>query len=338
VTDFKDDIRDRLPKPAASRNGSALHSLAAAPLHWQSRAIGPARLSAWCSIRSRRRHDPHPNPALPPARSVIDEECDYILNLGIEFHGERIDSLKARCRRLGRVRQPGAPRERDLDIPGRKEASANILGIGGFPQSFGHITKIGKRVIVLGGGNAAMDCCRSSRLAATRKKVVVRSGFEEMKASPGKGGRHTRTSRSSTSSCRKSSRTRAATSRVSSSKVKAGDAKGRRNLVPPGARPAHHDDVLVAVGQENAFPGSSATSASSSKWDAQVDPKTMASTHPKVFFGGDAFGPKNIIWAVAHGHDAALDPQHVLGRRRQRPPVADGRDRQSKMHPRVELR
>jgi formate dehydrogenase (NADP+) beta subunit len=95
-------------------------------------------------------------------------------------------------------------------------------------------------------------------------------------------------------------------------KVKAvRDAKGRRDLVPTG-EPAQHfpcDDVLVAVGQENAFPWIERDCGIEfDKWDMpKVDPKTMASSHPKVFFGGDAaFGPKNIIWAVAHGHDAAV--------------------------------
>src|SRR5207249_12055103 len=121
---------------------------------------------------------------------IIDEECDYILNLGIEFRGsQRIDSLKAL------LAEPwdaifvgsGAPRGRDLDIPGRKEAAKNIhIGIDWLSSvSFAHINKIGKRVIVLGGGNTAMDCCRSSRrLGGEEVTVVVRSGFEEMKASP----------------------------------------------------------------------------------------------------------------------------------------------------------
>jgi formate dehydrogenase beta subunit len=89
------------------------------------------------------------------------------------------------------------------------------------------------------------------------------------------------------------------------------DARGRRNLVPTGEPDQHMpcDDVLVAVGQENAFPWIERDiGVEFDKWDMpKVDPKTMASTHPRVFFGGDsAFGPKNIIWAVAHGHDAAL--------------------------------
>ncbi len=121
---------------------------------------------------------------------MIDEETDYILNLGIEFKGgQRIDSLKKLLAEnydavfVG----SGAPRGRELDIPGRKEAAGNIhIGIDWLSSvSFGHIDKIGKRVIVLGGGNTAMDCCRTARrLGGEDVKVIVRSGFEEMKASP----------------------------------------------------------------------------------------------------------------------------------------------------------
>jgi ferredoxin len=89
------------------------------------------------------------------------------------------------------------------------------------------------------------------------------------------------------------------------------DDKGRRSLVPTGEPDVHMpcDDVLVAVGQENAFPWIERDiGVAFDRWGMPVvDPKTMRSTHPKVFFGGDsAFGPKNIIWAVAHGHDAAV--------------------------------
>ena len=211
----------------------------------------------------------------------------------------------------------GAPRGRDLDIPGRREAAANIhVGIDWLSSvSFGHVTKIGRRVIVLGGGNTAMDCCRSSRrLGGEEVTVVVRSGFEEMKASAWEkedamhegipilnwlvpkafihqGGRLTG---------------------MLFEKVKAEyDARGRRNLVPTGEPDTHIpcDDVLIAVGQENAFPWIERDiGIEFDRWDMpKVDPKTMQSTLPSVFFGGDAaFGPKNIIWAVAHGHDAAI--------------------------------
>jgi NADPH-dependent glutamate synthase beta subunit-like oxidoreductase len=251
---------------------------------------------------------------------VIDEECDYILNLGIEFRGgTRIDSLKALLAQdfdaifVG----SGAPRGRDLDIPGREEARANIhIGIDWLSSvSFGHIDKIGKRVIVLGGGNTAMDCCRSSRrLGGEEVHVVVRSGFEEMKASPWEkeDAMHEDIPIHNFLVPKEFTHVNGKLTGVVFEKVKAEyDEKGRRKLVPSGEPDQHFpcDDVLVAVGQENAFPWIERDiGIDFDKWDMPVvDPNTMRSTHPKVFFGGDsAFGPKNIIWAVAHGHDAAL--------------------------------
>ena len=121
---------------------------------------------------------------------VIDEEVGYILDLGVDFRGNsRIDSMRDLLAQnydaifVG----SGAPRGRDLDLPGRKEAAKNIhIGLDWLASVyFEHIKQIGKRVIVLGGGNTAMDCCRSSRrLGGEDVKVIVRSGFEEMKASP----------------------------------------------------------------------------------------------------------------------------------------------------------
>jgi NADPH-dependent glutamate synthase beta subunit-like oxidoreductase len=258
--------------------------------------------------------------------SVIDEECDYILNLGIEFRaGKRIDSLKALLAEgwdaifVG----SGAPRGRDLEIPGRQEAAANIhIGIDWLSNvSFGHIDKIGKRVIVLGGGNTAMDCCRSSRrLGGDDVKVIVRSGFEEMKASPWEkeDAMHEDIPIFNFMVPKEFTHQNGKLTGVVFEKVKAEyDDKGRRKLVPSGEPDQHVpcDDVLVAVGQENAFPWIERDiGLEFDKWDMpKVDPKTMASTHPKVFFGGDAaFGPKNIIWAVAHGHEAAVSIDKYL--------------------------
>ena len=268
---------------------------------------------------------------------MIDEECGYILDLGVEFRGgQRIDSLKALLAEgydavfVG----SGAPRGRDLDIPGRKEAAANIhIGIDWLSiVSFGHIDKIGKRVIVLGGGNTAMDCCRSSRrLGGEDVKVIVRSGFEEMKASPWEkeDAMHEDIPILNYLVPKEFTHENGKLTGMIFEKVKAEyDAKGRRKLVPTGEPDQHFacDDVLVAVGQENAFPWIERDiGIEFDKWDMPVvDPKTMPSTHPKVFFGGDAaFGPKNIIWAVAHGHEAAVSIDKLCSRRgRHRPPAA----------------
>src|ERR1700758_335556 len=193
AADFKDDIRSRLPRKAARRNGRRIALVGGGPASLTvARALAPLGYS--CVVFD---GDPKSGgmirtqiPRFRLPESVIDEECGYILDLGIEFHGNhRIDSLKALLAGdwdaifVG----SGAPRGRDLDIPGRREAAKNIhIGIDWLSNvSFGHIDCIGKRVIVLGGGNTAMDCCRSSRrLGGQDVKVIVRSGFEEMKASP----------------------------------------------------------------------------------------------------------------------------------------------------------
>ncbi|MGL4325186.1 MAG: FAD-dependent oxidoreductase [Beijerinckiaceae bacterium] len=252
--------------------------------------------------------------------SVIDEECDYATQVGdVVVHQQRVNSLKEL---LGKGYDAiyigtGAPKGRALDLPGRAEGGAHIhVGIDWLASvSFGHVTQVGKRVIVLGGGNTAMDCCRTARrLGGETVTVVVRSGFEEMKASPWEkddaiaedipilnylapksfvieGGK---------------------LAGMTFEPVKAVyDDKGRRDLVPTGEpdRFIACDDVLVAVGQENAFPWIERNiGLEFDRWGLPVlDKTTLRSTIPHVFFGGDAaFGPKNIIWAVAHGHDAAV--------------------------------
>ena len=246
---------------------------------------------------------------------------------------------------------PGAPRGRDLDIPGRDETRANVhIGIDWLSSvSFGHIEKIGKRVIVLGGGNTAMDCCRTARrLGGEDVKVVVRSGFEEMKASPWEkeDAMHEDIPILNFMVPKAFTHENGRLTGVVFEKVKAErDEKGRRNLVPTGEPDQHIpcDDVLVAVGQENSFPWIERDiGLEFDRWGMPVvDTVTMASTKPGVFFGGDAaFGPKNIIWAVAHGHDAAdLDPQVLPGRRHRRSPAARRDPRQPEDgHPRVVLR
>jgi NADPH-dependent glutamate synthase beta subunit-like oxidoreductase len=257
---------------------------------------------------------------------VIDEECGYILDLGVEFRGgTRIDSMKALLAEdwdavfVG----SGAPRGRDLDIPGRKEAAKNIhIGIDWLSSvSFGHTTKIGKRVIVLGGGNTAMDCCRSSRrLGGEDVQVVVRSGFEEMKASPWEkeDAMHEGIPIHNYLVPKFFTHDNGKLTGITFEKVKAQyDDKRRRKLVPAGEPEQHFpcDDVLVAVGQENAFPWIERDAGIEfNEWGLpRLDEKTFQSSNPKVFFGGDsAFGPKNIIWAVAHGHECAVSIDKML--------------------------
>ena len=329
AADFKEDIRDRLPPPASAKNGKRVALVGAgpasltvardlAPLGYQCVVFdGDARAGGM--IRSQ-----IPKFRLPD--SVIDEEVGYVLGMGVEFRGgQRIGSMQQLLAEgwdavfVG----SGAPRGRDLDIPGRAEAAANIhIGIDWLASvSFGHVNSIGKRVIVLGGGNTAMDCCRSSRrLGGEQVQVVVRSGFAEMKASPWEkeDAMHEGIPIHNYLVPKAFTHAGGKLTGVTFEKVapQKGEAKGGRpKLVATGEPDVHFpcDDVLVAVGQENAFPWIERDAGIA--FDAHgmpvVDRVTMASTRPGVFFGGDAaFGPKNIIWAVAHGHDAAISIDH----------------------------
>ena len=284
-------------------------------------------------------------PAFRLPETVLDEEVNYILDLGIHTHFKHyVSSLKDVLDQdydavfVG----TGAPRGRELNIPGREEGAANIhIGINWLGSvAFEHTNKIGKTVIVLGGGNTAMDCCRTARrLGGEDVKVIVRSPFADMKASPWEKedamhedipiiDNHVPKSfvieyesatdaemggRGDAASANPQSETRNPKLKgVMFEKVKAVyDDNGKRSLVPTGEPEVFYpaDDVLVAIGQENAFPWIERNiGLEFDKWEMPiVDKTTFQSTHPKVFFGGDAaFGPENVITAVAHGHQAAV--------------------------------
>ncbi|ADU36655.1 FAD-dependent oxidoreductase [Variovorax paradoxus] len=328
AADMKEDVRERMPKPEA-KNGKRVACIGAGPASLTvARDLAPlgyevtvfdGEAKAGGFIRTQ-----IPRFRLP--ESVIDEETGYVLDLGVEFRGgERIDSMKAL---MGQGWDAifvgcGAPRGRDLDVPGRKEAAASIhIGIDWLNSvSFGHITSIGRRVIVLGGGNTAMDCCRSARrLGGTDVKVIVRSGFEEMKASPWEKedaqheGIPIVNFHVPKAFVHEQGQLKGMTFEVVRAEY---DDKGRRSLVPTGEPDAFFecDEVLVAVGQENAFPWIERDSGIAfDKWGLPtLDKNTFQSTVPNVFFGGDAaFGPKNIITAVAHGHEAAVSIDKLL--------------------------
>jgi len=328
AADSKDDVKARMPEVAPS-NGKRIACVGAgpasltvardlAPLGYQVTVFeGEAKAGGFVRTQI-------PRFRLP--ESVIDEETGYIFDLGVQFkNNQRIDSMKDLLTQgydavfVG----CGAPRGRDLDAPGRKEAAANIhLGIDWLASvSFGHVTSVGPRVIVLGGGNTAMDCCRSARrLGGTDVKVIVRSGFEEMKASPWekedavhegipiinyhvpKAYEH------------KDGKLVGMTFEIVSAVY---DEKGRRSLVPTGAPDVFFecDTVLVAVGQENSFHWIERDCGIEfDRWGLPVlGENTFQSGLPQVFFGGDAaYGPKNIITAVAHGHEAAVSIDRFL--------------------------
>ena len=324
AADNKGDLSGLLPKAPETRNGKRVALIGAGPSALTvARDLAPLGYDITI-IDAERRGGGMIRSQIPRFRlpeSVIDEEVGFITDMGgiSTRYGERVESLKAVLDEgydavfVG----TGAPRGRDLDIPGRQEAAANIhIGIEWLANvSFEHTDKIGRRVIVLGGGNTAMDCCRTARrLGGEEVTVVVRSGFDEMKASPWEKedamheGIPILDYRVPKAFLHENGRlTGMVFEKVRAEK----DADGRRKLVPTGEpdETIACDDVLVAVGQENAFPWIERDMGLEfDRWGMPVvDEKSFQSTLPTVFFGGDAaFGPKNIIWAVAHGHEAAI--------------------------------
>ena len=327
AADNKGDVLDRMPVAPKQKIGKKIACIGAGPAAMTvARDLAPlgyditvydADAKPGGMIRSQ-----IPRFRLP--ESVIDEEMGFITNLGLKMRlGERVDSL------AGLLQQDydaifigtGAPRGRDLNVPGRQEAAANIhIGIDWLSNvSFGHIDAIGKRVIVLGGGNTAMDCCRTSRrLGGEDVKVIVRSGFDEMKASPWEkeDAQHEGIPIHNYLVPKAFTHEEGKLTGVTFEKVApVVDETGRRTLRPTGEPDQHFecDDVLVAIGQENSFPWIERDiGLDFDTWGMPVvDEVTFQSTLPRIFFGGDAaFGPKNIIWAVAHGHDAAISIDH----------------------------
>jgi formate dehydrogenase (NADP+) beta subunit len=309
-----DEFRAMIPKPAA-RKGKRVACVGAGPaslavardLALEGYAVtvfdGEAKPGGFIRTQI-------PRFRLP--ERVIDEECGYILGLGVEWRaGERIASMKAL---LGEGFDAvfvgcGAPRGRDLPLPGRQEAAEQIhIGIDWLASvSFGHVTAVAPRVIVLGGGNTAMDCCRSARrLGASSVTVTVRSGYAQMKASPWEkeDAEHEGIPILDFHVPLAFEHVNGKLTGMRFKKAQTGE-----EIVIPC------DEVLIAVGQENSFPWIERDSGI--VFDEHglpvLDAKSFQSSLPQVFFGGDAaFGPKNIITAVAHGHEAAVSIDRLL--------------------------
>ena len=258
-------------------------------------------------------------PAFRLPETVLDEEVNRVLDMGVnQIFSHEITSLKSMLEKdydaifVG----TGAPLGRDLNVPGRYDCEDKIhIGIDWLANvSFGHIKSIAKKVIVLGGGNTAMDCCRTAkRLGGTEVKVVVRSSFEAMKASPWE--KEDAQHEGIDLLCHhvpkrfviENGKLAAMAFELVNSVY---DAAGRRTLESTGEPEViiPCDEVLIAVGQDTAFPWIERdTGLEFNQWgQPTLNEETLQSSIPKVFFGGDAaFGPKNIITAVAHGHQAA---------------------------------
>lgn len=323
AADNKDDIRDRLPKIPKKKNGKKLALVGAGPASLTvARDLMPLgysidiydnQFAGGGMMRSQ-----IPSFRLP--LGVLDEEVNYILDMGaVATFDTEVGSLKEMLEKdydaifVG----TGAPRGKGLNLPGLEDAGKSVhIGIDWLSSvAFEHTEKIGKRVIVLGGGNTAMDCCRTSRrLGGEDVRVVVRSPFGDMKASPWEkeDAMHEDIPIFDNHTPKEFVVEDGVLKGMHFEKVEPQyDENGRRTLVPTGEDLVfmEADDVLMAIGQENSYPWIERDlGIEFDKWDMPVvDTVTFQSTNTKVFFGGDAaFGPENIITAVAHGHQAAV--------------------------------
>ena len=323
AADNKDDIRARLPEIPQTKNGKRIALIGAGPASLTvARDLAPLgysidiydnQFAGGGMMRSQ-----IPSFRLPIG--VLDEEVNYILDMGVNATFDvQVDSLRDILAKdydavfIG----TGAPRGKGLNLPGLEDARDHVhLGIDWLASvAFEHTNRIGKRVLVLGGGNTAMDCCRTSkRLGGDDVRVVVRSPFEDMKASPWEkeDAMHEGIPIYNNHVPREIVVEGGALKGMLFEKVEAHyDEDGKRSLVPTGEDLVfmEADDVLMAIGQENAFPWIERDlGIEFDQWDMPVvDRVTFQSGNPRVFFGGDAaFGPENIITAVAHGHQAAI--------------------------------
>jgi NADPH-dependent glutamate synthase beta subunit-like oxidoreductase/ferredoxin len=319
AADHRGDVTDLLPTAPAVKNGRRVACVGAGPA---SLALANDLVPIGYEVTM---FEKLPRPGglmrtnipsfrLPP--DVLDEEIDYILRLGVDLRcNSPIDSMESLLREgydaifVG----SGAPRGKDLDVPGRHDSDRILIGID-FLESvhFGHIAEIEPRVLIIGVGNTAMDCCRTvKRMGATAVKVMARRGRQHFKASPWE-------LEDAEEEQVEIVENHAPKRFVIEDGVLTGMEFDHVEWYEDNGRPRSRvletviipcDAVILAIGQENAFPWIERDiGIEFGEWDMPVvDRATFQSTLPGVFFGGDsAWGPENIIWAVEHAHQAAI--------------------------------
>lgn len=330
AADRRGDITDRLPRGAREKNGKRVACIGAGPA---SLTVANDLLPLGYDVTI---FEQNPQPGglmrinipafrLPP--QVLDEECDYVIRMGAEVrYNTPVTSMKALLDEgydavfVG----SGAPKGKELDLPGRWDAPDQVhIGIEWLASiHFGHVTQIEPRVLIIGVGNTAMDCCRSAkRLGATEVKVIARRGRQHFKASPWE-------LEDAEEELIEIIENRQPSRFVVEDGTLTGlefdvlewteDERGRQRSTVLRQEIIPCDAVVLAIGQDNAFPWIERDiGIEFGEWEMPVvDRRTFACSRPGVFFGGDAaWGPENIIWAVAHGHEAAISIHaHCEGR------------------------
>jgi NADPH-dependent glutamate synthase beta subunit-like oxidoreductase/ferredoxin len=320
ASDLRDDIQDRLPEIPDRKNGNRIALIGAGPASLTV-ANDLMPLGYECVIYEKLTQAGglmrYNIPAFRLPAAVLDEEVDTILGMGVDIrYGSSVDSLKALLEEgydavfVG----SGAPKGKELDIPGRWDTDQVHIGIEWLGSvHFGHIEKIEPRVLIIGVGNTAMDCCRTSkRLGGTDVKVVARRGRPYFKASPWEleDAEEEGVEIVENHSPKRFVVENGKLVGMEFERLEWKEANGRQKSTVIDTVVIPCDAVILAIGQENAFPWIERDIGLEfdPKWDMPiVDKTTFQSTRQGVFFGGDAaWGPENIIWAVEHGHQAAI--------------------------------
>jgi len=321
AADLRDDISDRLPKIPKLKNGKRIACIGAG---CASLTVANDLMPMGYEVTIFEAFDKPGGlmrtniPSFRLPADVLDEEINQILGMGVDLRlGQRIESMQALLESdefdavfVG----SGAPKGKELILPGRHDTDRIHIGIAWLESvAFGHVESIGERVLIIGVGNTAMDCCRTSlRLGAKTVKVMARKPRGFFKASDWELEDAEEESveivinHSPKAFVIKDGKLVGMNFDKMEYDLDRGRITAERIL---GEEFFPCDDVILAIGQENAFPWVERDlGIEFDKWDVPVvDPVTFQSTRPGVFFGGDAaFGPKNIIWAVEHGHQAAI--------------------------------
>jgi len=330
AADHRGDIRDRLPKAPAQKNGKRIALVGAGP---SSLTVANDLLPLGYDVTIFEKNAQPGGlmriniPSFRLPAQVLDDECGYIIDMGAQMkYGTPVESMKAL---LGEGYDAvyvgsGAPKGKELDIPGRWDAPTQVhIGIEWLANvHFGHVEKIEPRVIIIGVGNTAMDCCRTAkRVGATDVKVIARRGRKHFKASPWEleDAEEELIEIIENHAPKRFVIENGKLIGMEFEKLEwSEDANGRQTSKTLESVIVPCDAVILAIGQDNAFPWIERDIGLEfdPKWDMPiVDKTTHQSTRAGVFFGGDAaWGPENIIWAVAHGHQAAISiHQHCQG-------------------------
>ena len=321
AADHRDEVAELLPKAPKEGNGKKIACIGAGPA---SLTVANDLLPLGYAVTILERWGLSGGlmrtniPAFRLPAAVLDEEIGYITSMGAELRlNSPVESLKVLLEEGGYDAVfigSGAPKGKELNVPGRKDSERVHIGIDWLHSiAFGHIDKIGERVLIIGVGNTAMDCCRSSlRLGAKDVKVMARKSREFFKASEWEledaesEGVEIVINHSPKAIQTSAGRVTGMLFDVLEYDLEGGKITAERIV---GEKLIACDDIILAIGQENAFPFiEHDLGIEFDKWMVpKVDPATFQSTRAGVFFGGDAaFGPKNIIWAVEHGHQAAI--------------------------------